>query len=704
MRLIARVFVFVSSLFIILYGILPGFFRVEGDFIAFYVAGKNFLHGVDPILFYKFPDFQKLVDISGLSTRIFTIGGSTPASFLIDALIAVPPAGFSQFVLTSLNLAALVLLVHVSARLAKSPVKTAYLVFLSSSFALATNFSSGEPFIIVALFFAVAFFATSINAERATGAILGLVFPFEVFTAIPALLFLLAKKWRVFTYFLLMSLFLLLITYFVVGNSVIGYYLQHIFPFYFNGKVQNPFSISYQTGWSFFKRIFLLDPTLNPHPILVSRNAYVLAISLFKAIVVVPSGYFFYRGMEKNDARESFIAATFPIIFFSPTAEAFQLVLLAPAIICLGQAALEEQRPTVSRVFIVLYALACLPIYSLISRLLNIQTPFLLYERFFLLLAIYFFYLIFQLRLVPKHLAVVRMSVTAAIIAAVTVTLFIGDTTPEPTPAFPAVPALNGEKLAQAAFSPALYGDKLSFVTLDSNSRNYTIAGSPLSINDSPTSTVPADQDLSGNFYHISIDEDGKISATETIDKGESVVNFRNGLSKKSYRGKIGLVSRDGNFGAFIREGRLFVVDLQRKEFPVVDSANVLPFMITQYSFNSQKKSPYDPAGEIVLIIDSLDGANSIGVYHLSDHSLMTYRTLLHLSLVSADNDIFYMTSVDGDSTIVWSQRDNRPPTRMFEVHGTIIDISVVNHDLYFSSDFQRGLGNPTIYRYPLDD
>lgn len=504
MRLIAKIFVFVSALFIILYGILPGFFRVEGNFIASYVAGKSLLRGIDPMVFYRFPDFQRLIDASGLSNRIFSLAASTPATFIFDALIAIPPVALSKFLVTAIDLVALVLLVHATAKLATSSVRTAYLVFLSSSYVLATNYSSAEPFIILTLFFATSFIAFSMKAEKAAGVILGLVFPFKVFFAIPAILFLLARKWRVFTYFVLSSLFVIVVTYLVVGESTIAYYMQRVFPFYINGRLQDPFSISYQTGWSFFKRLFFFSPTLNPDPVLSSRTAYVFSISLFKAFTIVPPTYFFYRGIEKNNSREAFVASTFPVIFLSPTGTTFQLLLLAPAIICLAQAALDEQRISTAKLFIVLYAMACIPFFSGLADYLKVQTPILLYERFLLLLSIYVVYLIFQLRTLSRHLLAWRMSMTAALIAAVTVTLYFGDNTPRTTSQFPAVPVLSGDQLETAAFSPALSRGGLIYVGIDSASRNYTVQ------NEAPLS------DQSGNCYHVSASNDGTSLMIET--------------------------------------------------------------------------------------------------------------------------------------------------------------------------------------------
>ncbi|MCL4511098.1 MAG: DUF2029 domain-containing protein [Bacteroidetes bacterium] len=689
MRLVARIFVLVSALFIVLYGVLPGFFRVEGNFIPIYVAGKNFLLGLNPILFYRFPDFQKLIDASGLSNGIFSFAVSTPPSILVNSIVALPSPAISRFLLTGANVAAFVLLVHASSKVANSSVGMAYMVSLSSSFALAANFRSSEPFIILTLLFVLAFYSLVINAEGAAGVLLGLIFPFKVFAAIPAVLFLLSKKWRAFLYFVITSVIVLIFTYLIVGKPTIVYYLQKVFPFYINGRIQNPYSISYQTAWSFFRRIFVFDNTLNIHPLIQSRSAYVLAISIFKAIIVVPSAYFFYKGIERKSPRESLIAATFPIIFLSPTGTTFELVLLAPAVISLVQIALSEGNTKIARLFLVLYALSCLPIFAALEIYLKVSSPFLLYERFFLLIVLYAFYLSFQLRLVPRHLWAIRTIITASIAAAVTVTLYFGDRSSVNTSSLPVTPALKGVELKSIAFSPGLNEGKLTYVGYDSASRHFAPYRVPLKELESSS------QDrIAGNCYRFVSDQHGENYAIETTKEEQTVSYFRIEEAAASFNGTAPSVSAEGDYGAFLKNGKLYIVGLPSRHIVVVDSVALLPFRITKFAFNNSRNS------DIVFVIDSLNASHSIGTYDLFDHSLATVPAPFHISLLCADGENFFASLEAKDSTSVWSFKSNTAPTKLFAVHGSVEDMTVINHELYFSSDFERGLDFPTVYKY----
>ncbi|MCL4538670.1 MAG: DUF2029 domain-containing protein [Bacteroidetes bacterium] len=682
MRLVARIFVFVSALLIILYGILPGLFRSESNFVAAYVVGRNFLAGIDPTLFYRFPDFQKLIDASGLSNRVLFFSPSTPAFIPLDSLLSIPPLVVSRFILAAISVTALVLLVHVTAKVARVSVRRSYSIFLASSFALAANFSQSQPFIILALLLVLGFYASSYHADGVAGAALGIIFPFKVFAAIPAILFLVSKKWKVFLYFVVTSLVLVGVTYLIVGESAVTYYLQRVFPFYLNGKVLNPFSVSYQTAWSFFRALFVYDATLNVHPLFDSVNAYTLAISIFKASVIVPPCYFFYKGIEKNDLRESLIAASFPVVFLSPTGTTSQIILLAPAIISLTEIAFETGRMKTARFILVLYAILCIPIYAALKTYMGVASPFLLYERFFLLLILYITYFFFQLHLVPKHLWVTRAVTTVVVIAAVSATLYFGDRPPVHHFPSPVTPVLSGTRLNAPAFSPGLNEGNLTYITFDSVSVNFV----PYNVR------VPNDKPY--DCYAYVSDQTGESYAIGMIDGKENICYFRTESARAFFAGSSASVSRDGDWGSFLSNGKLYIVRLGSRQIFASDTLDFMPFKIVQAAFNFGRDN------EITLVIDSLNGSQAVAKYNLAEEALATSPAPFHVSLVRGNSDDLYLTREERDSTSIWLVKNGTPPERLLAIHGNISDITVIRNHLYFSSDFGRGLNLPTIYEY----
>jgi Glycosyltransferase family 87 len=682
MRLIGRLFVFVSSLFIVLYGVLPGLFKLEGNFIASFVAGRSFLHGVDPVIFYRFPLFQRLVDMSGLGSGIFSYVTNMPSSIVADAVLAIPPASVARFLFTAANIMALILVVHVTAKIAQTSNRTAYIVFLSSSFALASGFQSSQPFLILTLLYVLAMYAFSINRNAACGAFLGLAFPFSPLTAIPAALFLISAKWRAFAYFAVIAVATLALTYIVVGQSAFVYYVQRILPAYINGRIFNPFSSSYQTAWAFFRRLFLYNQTLNVHPSINSTTAYLVASAVFKASVVVPSAYFFYKGINLGKPRETLAAASFPIIFLSPTGTAPQLVLLAPAIVVLVQSALDDGQRRTARAFMVLYAAACLPINSFLEEYLRISGPFTDYEGFLLLFAIYVLYLVFQRRIVPAHLRAARAGLTAIVVAAVSLTLYVGDQSAQPSSALPIRPALEEAAMGEIGFSPGLRSGKLTCIGYDSSAANLAPHG------------IDVGKLAGHNIFRYSSDQSGHSYAIETVENGKDVSFFRTRGDGVFFDGRHVTVSRDGDYGAFMRKGTIYILDLDPRFISPIDTLSILPYNIRSCSFNSGVDN------ELVFLIDSLNSSYSIGTYNLFSRKITTRPVPFLVSLICSDGDDYYVTQDVADSTRLYVMTGDSGPVNLLAMRGSIYDIAVLDHSLYLSSDYRRGLDYPTVYKY----
>ncbi len=682
MRLISKLFVFASSLFIILYGVLSGFFKVEGTFIASYVAGRNLLQGLNPVLLYQFPFFQKLIGVSGLTEKIISFVGATPSSIAADAFLAFPPVMMARILLTAANIVAFVMLVHATAKVVGTSNKTTYLVFLSTSFALASNFQAGEPFIILTLLFVLAFYAFSLGRIAACGVFIGLAFPFNMIFVLPALLFLLAAKWRVFTYFLMTAILLLAVTYLVVGNSTFVFYYQRIVTAYLNGRVLDPFSDTFQTAWSFLRRMFLFNETLNPNPLLKSAPAFLMASSFFKASVVVPGAYFFYKGVSMAKPREALVAATFPVLLLLPVFTPAELVMLAPAIVAIVQSATEEGRTRIAGIFLVLYALACIPFYLFEGKFGGVWSIFLNYECFILLFAIYFLYLVFQSRVVPRHLRYFRMILTGVIVCAVATTLYLGDRFVQ-RPVNPAlVPALSASALEVTSFSPGLYSGRLTYITVDSSTETFRPAG------------IDPEQLPSENFFSYNSGEIGDNYAMETARNGRAVVYFKARSARAIYPGYEPRISADEDYGAYIRQGKIFVLDLDPRYIARLDSISVLPYKIIACSFNADKNN------EIDFIIDSLNESYALAAYNLFNRNTSIYPIPFRPSRFCIVGDTVYATQIVADSTAFWQIIENESPRPLFAIHGNIYDVTCLNGAIYLSSDYERGIENPTVYRY----
>lgn len=684
MRLIVKLFIFTSAIFILLYGVLPGLIRIEGDFVANYTAGKFIRSGNNPEALYKYEKLQQLIDRSGYQTSAKSFVTSTPAELVIDTLVSIPPLPFAKFLVTLANLLAVFLMIHMTASISKAPLTLTYVVFISSSYVMAANFRWCEPYLLIGMIYTFAFYSLSVKANRIAGVSLGLIFPLKVFSIIPAALFLMTRNWRAVIYFITTAVLILLITFVTVGESTITHYLQRVLPFYLDGLIGNPFSTSNQSAWSFFRHLFIYDKSFNPSPIYQSTSAYRLAISFFKSIAVVTPGYFFHRAAEHKSAREAMIAASFPIILLSPLSTSFQIVLLAPSIVALAQTEFERKNTWLSRVYILMYAIICIPFYMLIQRYLNTTNPFFLYERFILIFLLFLIYIMAEFRTISKSTLPARISTIIVLTAALTVSLYLGSTREYHTRTQNYLTALPESAMLYPTTNPTpISDDTIAYIRYDSGTNRFLPESFPKLLSDSVS------------YYSISSSDSKKSVAISTAFSNRMVAYFATTLAKASFQGENAEVSNDGNWGTFVHEGRAYIVSLQPADINIVDSISILPFHVIECKFD--RSDNY----HMYFSADSLEGKKSIFSYSLLNHSYWPVFSNKSLSTFCIHNGKIFYTEVMVDSTglFVSTKGKNR---KLLSLYGDILNLSATNQWVYFASDVNRGLWLPTIYKFAM--
>ncbi|MGC8654527.1 MAG: glycosyltransferase family 87 protein [Candidatus Kryptoniota bacterium] len=675
---------FTSGIFILLYGILPGFLSLEGNFVAYQTAGKFIRSGGNPSALYKFGKLQQQIDRAGFNTSDRSFVTSTPAELIVDAVISIPPIRFAKFLVTLINLLAVFLMVHMVASISKAPLTLAYLVFISSSYVMAANFRWCEPYLVLGMIYVLTFYSISVNANKIAGISLGLIFPLKFFSVIPAVFFLLTKNWKAVIYFIVTAFLISLITFMVIGESTFVHYLQNILPFYLDGLIGNPFSVSNQSAWSFFKHLFVYDQSFNRVPFYSSIPAYSLAISFFKSLTVVVPAYFFHRAAEHKSAREAMIAASFPIILLSPVSTTYQIILLAPAIVALAQTEFERNNTWLSRIYILIYAIASIPFYVIVERYFKTTNPFLLYERFLLIFLLFLIYMVAEFRMVSKSTILARISTISILTAALTASLYLGSTKSNYDIPQNYLPALSSSEMLYPSIDPVpLPGNPVAYIKYDSNTNRFLPESFPKLLSD----TV--------NYYSISSSDSKKSMAISTAIQNRMLVYFATNREKASFTGENAEVSSDGKWGTFVNNGQAYIVSLLPTDIDIVDSISVLPFRIIECKFDQSDNY------HIYFSVDSLQEEKSVYSYSLLYRSFSPVLVNKKFITFCVERGLIFYTQTDADSTTV-SVYLNKKESKLFSLRGNIMNLSIFNQWLYFASDANRGLWLPTIYKFPL--
>lgn len=274
------------ALFLLIRGVLPAMGAVGTDFPNYYTSSKLLVAGTDLSRIYDDNWFQKQIYGYGMDQ----LGKFTPfppiTAFIMTPLVFLSPENALR-VWTVFNFALLILAVFLLSRITNRSWLWSVLLFLLSGHALANNFRFGQFYLILAVL-VLAGYRYWIQGEHIKGGVmLGIGAAVKYFPILFFLEFIGRREWKIVLSGFVTIGVLTAISVIVLGPAVHKQFLLHVFGQHIQGNIQNPFSPTFQSWNSLFKRLFIFDSELNPKPVLNSSVAYVICLSSIYAVVAV---------------------------------------------------------------------------------------------------------------------------------------------------------------------------------------------------------------------------------------------------------------------------------------------------------------------------------------------------------------------------------------------------------------------------------
>ncbi len=212
------------------------------------------------------------------------------------ALLLVPLAGLAPLdalrVLTGISVLCLVgSIVLLTRILAWRWVETAAFVLLSG-YAVLNGLRFGQPYILVATSCILGYYAYVKKWPLTAGICFGLFAPIKYFPLIFLIYFACRKQWRVLFGGLIAILALTSLSIAVLGLRIHEEFLASVLGNHLIGRLsmQDPFSASFQSFDSLFRRLFIFDPALNPQPLAALPLLDLIAVPLVKAALFGAAG------------------------------------------------------------------------------------------------------------------------------------------------------------------------------------------------------------------------------------------------------------------------------------------------------------------------------------------------------------------------------------------------------------------------------
>jgi hypothetical protein len=315
-------------------GIVPALSKVDTDFPNYFTAAKIVADGGNADRLYDNEWFQDQM-------RRYQIGKASEGEFKPfpppTALLLLPLARLQPLdalrVLTAVSILCLICSIILLAKILSWSLVDSTVFVLLSGYAVLGALRLGQPYILVSLACIVGYYARLKGRPLLAGICFGLFTPVKYFPVVFLVYFAFRKEWKVVLGGAASILMVAAVSVGILGWKIHEDFLSSVLGNHLIAKLdlQNPFTVSYQSFDSLFRRLFIYDATLNPQAPFALPRLQGIAVLITKASILLAA-----IGALVKLARRSHQGATGPSIgilgvvtlLLAPATAAYHFVLL----------------------------------------------------------------------------------------------------------------------------------------------------------------------------------------------------------------------------------------------------------------------------------------------------------------------------------------------------------------------------------------
>jgi len=313
-------------------GVMPALSRIDTDFPNYLTAAKIVADRRNPDQLYDDAWFRAQMRGYGMNTRSSFNPFPPPT-----ALVLVPLAGLQPLaalrVMTAVNVLCLIGAAFLLAEVLAWRVVEAGVFVLLSGDAIISGLRFGQIYIVISTLFILGYYAYLKGRPWLAGVCFGLFAPVKYLPVIYPAYLASRKQWKVAIGALLTMLAVALTSVAVLGWNIHETFLRSVLGNHLIAHLgqQDPFTTAFQSFDSLFRRLFVLDPTLNPQPFWPSHLALIVATALTKAVVVLAAAAALFqlaRGTKDAAVAPSLGILGLLVMLVAPATATYHFTLL----------------------------------------------------------------------------------------------------------------------------------------------------------------------------------------------------------------------------------------------------------------------------------------------------------------------------------------------------------------------------------------
>ncbi len=313
-------------------GILPSLVEISSDFPNYYTAGTIVISGDSADRIYDDEWFQQEMNRIGFAQQ-GKFAPFPPATALLGVPLALNSPLVSLRVLTIVNITFVVLsIILLSQSTSMSLMDSGILVF-TSGLGLINCFRLGQLYIILSFLMILGYWLYKREYRFFAGLVTGVFVPIKFFPVVLIAFFAMLREWRVVLGACFTIGFVSCLSVVVLGWQAHQTFLIDVLPRHLSGDLtmQDPFSATFQSFQSLFRRMFVFDQQLNPHPFVDSHALFTVFRLLIPGMLLAALLYLGIRVHGKNEASLTYALFGLSCIFMlviSPATATYHTLLL----------------------------------------------------------------------------------------------------------------------------------------------------------------------------------------------------------------------------------------------------------------------------------------------------------------------------------------------------------------------------------------
>jgi hypothetical protein len=348
--------------------VLPAWRTLNSEFPNYYLAAALYHRRIPLDRIYEWTWFQRQNDHLQVRDGLVSFAPNPPTLILSLVPFTTLQTLDAKRVWLVLNLVVLVLCLWILRRVTSLNWRRLVLIALLCVLPLRVDFLFGRHYVLILVLICGAYYASWLDRQRTAGVMLAAAAAMKLFPGLFLILFVWKRNWQAVIGLAAGATAITILSIFMFGVEVHRVFITEVLTQVSRGDWLGPYFLSQNSFITLWSRLFLIEPELNPSPLLNSPAMFAIAQAITITVLV-----FSFLRLDRADKTPGSTAlqwaAFIPLLLLlsTTTGTDYACLLIFSAIVGFD-AMLATGKKTKALIFLVLYVAACAPVPGRISN------------------------------------------------------------------------------------------------------------------------------------------------------------------------------------------------------------------------------------------------------------------------------------------------------------------------------------------------